>query len=134
MAFKKSEDGSFKYSIRGINRIIEERGQQFLRLSQIAWNVADGEEVDPDKIKLDLRKFRTDSDGNEIMSKGISFMTEEGPHELVHVMIEEGFGNTEKCLRLLKERSDFKSSVNNISGNHSDDESMDETFDLRDLL
>lgn len=133
MAFKKSEDGSFKYSIRGINRIIEERGQQFLRLSQIAWNVADGEEVDPSKIKLDLRKFRTDSEGNEIMSKGVSFMTEEGPHELVHVMIEEGFGDTEKCIRLLKERKDFKSAANAAYGKH-DDESEDETFDLRDLL
>ena len=132
MAFKKNEDGSFKYSYRGINRIIEEKGQQFLRLSQIAWNVSDDEEVDSDKIKLDIRKFRTDADGNEVMGKGVSFMTEEGPHELVHVMLEEGFGDTERCIRILKDRPNFKDAANSAYGNYSDDN--DETFDLRDLL
>ena len=131
MAFKKSEDGSFKYSIRGINRVIEERGQQFLRLSQIAWNASDEDDVEPDKIKLDLRKYRTDAEGKEIMGKGVSFMTEEGPHELVHIMIEEGYGDTEKCISLLKNRNDFKDAVNAAYGNKSED---DETFDLRDLL
>ena len=131
MAFKRNEDGEFKYSIRGLNRIVEERGQQFLRLSRIAWNASDEDDVDEDKIKLDLRKYRTDADGREIMGKGVSFMTEEGPHELVHIMIEEGYGNTEKCISLLKNRNDFKDAVNAAYGNKSED---DETFDLRDLL
>ena len=132
MAFKRNEDNEFRYSIRGLNRIIEEKGQQFLRLSRIAWNVSDDEEVDESKIKLDIRKYRTDADGKEIMGKGVSFMTEEGPHELVHVMIEEGYGDTEKCISLLKERNDFKDAVNAAYGNKS--ETDDETFDLRDLL
>lgn len=133
MAFKKSEDGSFKYSIRGINRIVEERGQQFLRLSQIAWNVGEDEDVEPEKIKLDLRKFRTDADGNEIMGKGVSFMTEEGPHELVHIMMEEGYGNTEKCIRILKDRPDFVNAAKAAYGEETSEDG-DETFDLRDLL
>lgn len=131
MAFKRNEDGEFKYSIRGLNRIVEERGQQFLRLSRIAWNASDDDDVDEDKIKLDLRKYRTDADGREIMGKGVSFMTEEGPHELVHIMIEEGYGDTEKCISLLKNRNNFKDAVNAAYGNKSED---DETFDLRDLL
>ena len=132
MAFKKSEDGSFKYSIRGINRVIEERGQQFLRLSQIAWNASDEDDVEPDKIKLDLRKYRTDAEGKEIMGKGVSFMTEEGPHELVHVMLEEGFGNTSRCISILKDRADFKDAVSEAYGEKIDGD--DDTFDLRDIL
>ena len=131
MAFKKSEDGSFKYSYRGINRVIEEKGQQLLRIAQIAWNVGDDEEVEPDKIKLDIRKYRTDADGNEVMGKGVSFMTPEGPHELVHIMLEEGFGDTEKRIRILKDRYDFKQAAASAYGEKTDDDS---TFDLRDFL
>ena len=38
MAFKKGGDSrEFKYSFRGIDRVIEERGNQFIRFAQIAW-------------------------------------------------------------------------------------------------
>ena len=126
--FKK--DGEFKFSKRGIDRIIEEKKSTFLALRQIAWNVADDEDVEPDKIKLDLRKYRTDESGKEIMQKGVSFMTEEGPHELVHVMLEENFGDTEKCIRILKDRSNFKDAVKAAYG----EKVKDDTFDLRDIL
>ena len=39
MAFSKNSE--FKYSIRGIDRIVEERGNQFIRFAQIAWAGAD---------------------------------------------------------------------------------------------
>lgn len=131
MPFKKSED--FKYSIRGLNRVIEEKGSSYIALRKIAWGFGDDEDVDPEKIRLDLRKYRTDSDGNEVMSKGVSFMTEEGPHELVHVMMEEGFGNTGKCISILKDRGDFVDGVREAYGEKVEIED-DEAFDLRDLL
>ena len=131
MAFKKNP-GEFKYSFRGINRVVEERGNQFIRFAQIAWKGED-EECEPNEIKYDLRKYTTDSDGNERMLKGVSFLSEEGPHELTHILVEEGFGNTEKIIDTLKTRDDFKSAVESSYGVNVDSDE-DGTFDLRDFI
>lgn len=131
MAFKKNP-GEFKYSFRGINRVVEERGNQFIRFAQIAWKGED-EECEPNEIKYDLRKYTTDSDGNERMLKGVSFLSEEGPHELTHILVEEGFGNTEKIIDTLKTRDDFKSAVESSYGVNVDSDE-DGTFDLRDII
>lgn len=130
MAFSKNSE--FKYSIRGIDRVVEERGNTFLRLAEIAWVGAD-EEVDPSKIHLDLRKYTTDAEGKEKMLKGVSFMTEQGPHELTHIMLEEGYGNTETVLNTIKMRSDFPDAVRACYGDKTA-ESDDGTFDLRNIL
>lgn len=130
MAFSK--DREFNYSFRGINRIVEERGNQFIRFAQIAW-APESEEVDPSKIKYDLRKYTTDAEGNERMLKGVSFLSEEGPHELTNILIEEGFGKTSTILSNIKDRDDFKEAVSEVYGSKAD--SLDEeTFDLRDIL
>lgn len=130
MAFKKN--GEFKYSFRGINRIVEERGNQFIRFAQIAWKGED-EDCEPNEIKYDLRKYTTDSDGKERMLKGVSFLSEEGPHELTHILLEEGFGNTEKIIDTIKTREDFKDAVKSSYGIHKEDFD-DGTFDLRDII
>jgi len=130
MAFKKN--GEFKYSFRGINRIVEERGNQFIRFAQIAWKGED-EDCEPNEIKYDLRKYTTDSDGKERMLKGVSFLSEEGPHELTHILLEEGFGNTEKIIDIVKTREDFKDAVKSSYGIHKED-SDDGTFDLREII
>lgn len=128
MAFSK--DKEFKYSFRGINRIVEEKGNQFIRFAQIAW-VGDDEEVEPSKIKYDLRKYTTDAEGKEKMLKGVSFLSDDGPSELTHVLIDEGFGNTTKILDGIKQRKDFKDAVETSFGAKVKDDS---TIDLRDIL
>ena len=130
MAFRNNAE--FKYSIRGINRIIDEKNNQFIRLAEIAWAGAD-EEVDPSKIKLDIRKYNKYEDGNERMLKGCSFLTEDGPHELTHALVEEGFGNTEKILTAIKQRSDFPDAVKSCYGEKAAD-ATDDTFDLRNII
>ena len=130
MAFSKNSE--FKYSFRGVNRVVDEKNNQFIRLAQIAWAGAD-EEVDPSKIKLDIRKYTTDADGNERMLKGCSFLTEDGPHELTHALVEEGFGKTEKILSAIKNRSDFPEAVRACYGDKVPDD-IDETFDLRTII
>jgi len=130
MAFKKDEE--FKYSFRGFNHIVDEKGNQFIRFAQIAW-AGEDEEVDPSKIKIDIRKYTTDQDGKEKMLKGVSFLTEEGPNELTHALVEEGFGNTCKVFTALKGRDDFKDAVREAYGEKVNDLD-DETFDLRDIL
>lgn len=128
MAFSK--DKEFKYSFRGINRIVEEKGNQFIRFAQIAW-VGDDEEVEPSKIKYDLRKYTTDAEGKEKMLKGVSFLSDDGPSELTHVLIDEGFGNTTKILDGIKQRKDFKDAVETSFSTKVKDDS---TIDLRDIL
>ena len=136
MAFKKGgESREFKYSFRGIDRVIEERGNQFIRFAQIAW-AGEDEEVDPDKIKYDLRKYTTDSDGNEKMLKGVSFFSENGVNELTNVLVEEGFGDTERIVSNLKDRNNFVDAIKSAYGlsdkkSGSDDDS---TFDIRSII
>lgn len=130
MAFSKNAE--FKYSIRGINRIVDEKNNQFIRLAQIAWVGAE-DEVSDDMIKLDIRKYTVGADGNERMLKGCSFLTEEGPHELTHALVEEGYGKTEKILSAIKQRNDFPDAVKNCYGDKVSEE-VDDTFDLRDII
>lgn len=130
MAFKKDEE--FKFSIRGLDRIVEETGTTFMALRKIAWKYSDEDEVPEDKIKLDLRKYRVDESGNEIMQKGISFATPEGPSELVNILLEEGYGDTSKCLATLSKRGDFREAIEFLN---TDDQSVkDELFDIRNIV
>lgn len=124
--------GDFKYRICGLDRVVDEKGGAFIALRKIAWNVGPDDEVDESKIKLDIRKYYTTAEG-EKMNKGVSLLTEDGAHELVHVMIDEGYGDTGKCLTMLKDRPDFKQGVNYAFGLESDDD-MDDFFDPRTLL
>ena len=125
-----SKNSEFKYSIRGINRIIEERGNQLIRFSQIAW-VGPEEDVDESKIKYDLRRFVTEQDGTERMLKGVSFLSNNGPHELANVLVEENFGDTTKILESIKTRSDFADAVHTVYGDRIPDT---EYIDLREIL
>lgn len=130
MAFSKN--GEFKYSFRGVNRVVEEKGNQFIRFAQIAW-AGEDEEVDPSKIKYDLRRYFTDSDGVEKMGKGVTFLSDNGPTELTHILVEEGFGKTSTILGNIKKRGDFPEAVKEVYGDAADNVD-DETFDLRDII
>lgn len=130
MAFSKN--GEFKYSFRGVNRVVEEKGNQFIRFAQIAW-AGEDEEVEPSKIKYDLRRYFTDADGVEKMGKGVTFLSDNGPTELTNILVEEGFGNTSKILDSIKTRDDFADAVRESYGDKAQ-ESDDGTFDLRDIL
>ena len=130
MAFSK--DKEFKFSIRGVDRIVEEKDSTFMALRQIAWGIGEDEEAPEEKIKLDLRKYRIDENGNEIMQKGVSFSTEEGPSELVHILLEEGYGDTSRCLSTIAKRDDFKEAITFL--NSDDSNIKDELFDIREII
>lgn len=78
MAFTYINDPDFDYTI-------DEKGNTFIALRKIDWN-------NKGEYKLDLRKYYA-SESGETMSKGVSFLTEDGPHELTKVLIETGYGN-----------------------------------------
>ena len=106
------EKSEFVYKICGLDKVIDEKGSAFIALRGIAWNCSD-EEPDPSKIKLDIRKYYSSADG-EKMSKGVSFLTDEGPHELVYALLEENYGDTKKCIDILRRRLGFKDAIVSI--------------------
>lgn len=76
--FTYSTDPDFDYTI-------DEKGNTFIALRKIDWR-SNG------NYKLDLRKYYA-SESGETMSKGVSFLTDDGPNELTKVLIETGYGD-----------------------------------------
>lgn len=93
MAFEYNIDNEFDFTI-------DEKGNSFIALRKVQWG-GKGE------YKLDIRKWYSSSEGEDVVGKGVSFLTEEGPHELTKVLIDNGFGNTNEILHGLSKREDF---------------------------
>lgn len=79
----------------------------FLALRMLRWNPNS-------KFKLDIRKWYTNAQGEEVAGKGISFMSPEGPENLVQALLENGYCDTRKTLRGLKDREDFPVALKEI--------------------
>lgn len=115
--------GRFSYHVMDdFDHIFDEKGNSFLALRKIHW----GDDIQEDKIKLDMRKWFTDADGNEKVGKGVSFLTDEGPNNLVKILLDNGYGHTVEVLDSIKDRDDFRSSLNKVLG--EDDEHYDDTI------
>lgn len=128
------KDTSFKYSIVDkIDFTIEEQGNQFTALRKVQWG-------DSDKAYLELRRWRNTPEGGEMAAKGCTFLTEDGPSELVNTLVELGYGNTKEVLQKLKTREDFRRSLNSVLGKGDElfDEEVgtleDDFFDPRELI
>lgn len=118
MSFKK--DDNFKFEVvEDFDNIIEEKGNTFMALRKVRWG-------DREDVSLDLRKYYTSSTGEEVMGKGVSFQTEEGPNNLIKVMVMNGYGKTQEILEGIKDRDDFKSSLNRVIG--KDNELYDDSI------
>lgn len=108
----------FKYAIvDNIDYTLEEQGNQFTALRKIRWG-------DSDKEYLEMRRWRNTPDGSEQAAKGCTFMTDEGPANLINALIELGYGNTKEVLGKLSDRTDFRKSLNSLLG--KDDELYDD--------
>ena len=99
------------------DNVFDERNNVFLSLRKIVWG--ENENPEPESVKLDLRRWGVDADGNECPHKGFSFLTDEGPHELARVLIENNFGHTNEILEDLSKRDDFETCLNEIVGEDS---------------
>ena len=134
MPFKKDQ-GPIQYQIdpEAVNCVIEERNNTVTMLRKVAWN---GREA-----RLELRKWVVEENGEKPM-KGFSFMTQEGPHNLVHTLIDNGFGDTKTVLGSLQKRSDFETSLTETIGmkkiieakNTEVTVQSDEFFDPKDMI
>lgn len=91
-----------------VNEIFDEKGNTFLAMRKVSWNDRDH--------KIELRRWRNDKDGNEFPDKGFTFLTEEGPNELVNVLIKHNYGRTKDIINGIKDRNDFIDSINYVLG------------------
>ena len=93
---------------------ISEKGNSYIALRKVVWG-----DKDDDSAKYDLRKYYTNADGTERMSKGVCF-DEEAADELVRVLVDTGHGNTRELIDVLRNRNDFEESYNNSINNIDD--------------
>ena len=101
-------------------------GNSFLALRRLRWN-----EKSP--YRLDIRKWYTNAQGEEIAGKGVSFVTEEGPENLIQALLENGYGDTRKTLNGIKNREDFLVAVKEVLvENNMDLDSVDISIDQLD--
>ena len=91
-----------------INEVIDETpGNRFIALRKLRWS--------PEApFKLDIRNWYTNAEGEEIAGKGLSFMTEEGPANLIEALLKHGYGDTRKTLNGIKDREDFSIAVKEV--------------------
>jgi hypothetical protein len=91
---------NFSYTVNpDFDYTIDEKGNTFIALRQIDWG-------NKGEYKLDLRKYYASEEG-ETMSKGLSFLTEDGPDELTRVLIETGYGDDEQIANTLIENRPY---------------------------
>ena len=115
MPFKKGPV-EFKVKEDGINEVIDEKGNMALMLREVAWNGRD--------YHLELRKWIVDVDKEQPM-KGCTFITEEGPNNLVDTMVKHGYGNTRNILHELSSRDSFEEDLVSVIGKQKVDKAED---------
>lgn len=91
--------------------IVDEKSNSYIALRRVQWYKND-KEPDESKAKLELRKW-TLQDNREIPMKGVTFLTEEGPHELVKTLIDKGYGHTSEIIQSLITRPELKMELEN---------------------
>ena len=103
-----------------INEVIDETpGNSFIALRKLRWSAGSD-------FKLDIRKWFVNADGTEVAGKGVAFVTEEGPDNLINALLRHGYGNTRKTLDGIKDRDDFLVTVKEVLGeNHMDINSVE---------
>lgn len=98
----------FKYEVdENFDYLVEEKANQALFFRRVSWG---GRES-----KLEIRKWYVNGT-TETPGKGFTFMTEEGPDELVKIMTETGYGKTDEILENISKRDDFEKSVKKVLG------------------
>lgn len=95
--------------IDDFDHIITEYNNTYISLRKVRWS-------ETGDIKLDLRKYVTQSDGSERMMKGCSF-PENSADELINVLLQEGYGDTRQVINNIKDRNDFNLSLVRSLGN-----------------
>ena len=120
----------YEFEEGSINRIIEERGNYFTAVRMVRWKP----EAD---FKLDIRKYSSSEEGDTPL-KGISFMTEEGPTELITALLEEGYGSTNEVANsIFMHREDIVERISKLQSGEitvDDGDIHEEFYDAKDMV
>lgn len=121
----KERNANFQFEIQeGFDFILEESGNGSTNLRKISWNGR--------PHKLDIRKYSY-TDGQEHMMKGVS-LTDDGANELTDVLVEQGYGNTKRIIKALRERDDFDDSLLDKAVPIVDEDDEEDYYDPKQLL
>ena len=102
--------------------IIEEKGNSYTQLAYERWN-------EDSQFRLALRKFYSSAKG-ETAGKGVTFMTEEGPSELINALLKEGYGNPDDIANIcVQNRPDIIGSIVYNFGHNSESDEDHDTID-----
>jgi len=100
--------------------VLEEGDNTSINLRKVSWNGRSS--------KLDIRKWFYDPDNNERAMKGVT-LSEEGGDELTNVLVDKGYGDTNRIYNSIKTRDDFNSATEDNS-----EEDGEEYYDPSELL
>ncbi len=108
MKFKKNDESEkFTYKVGDIDEVVDSKGNSVILLRKIAWG-------ENGKEKLELRRWFIDIN-EEKAFRGVSFLTDDGPNNLVNVLLDKGFGKTDEVLKVLSTRNDFKDALDSLN-------------------
>ena len=127
-----NNNDKFSFNIKedDINEVIDEKknGNAFVALRKVSWGGS--------PHKLEIRKWVIDNTGNEKPMKGVSFFNEdEGTNNLINVLLKNNYGNTVDVLSSIKDRDNFKDSLNKVmSGEVNNEEDNYNYYDPKEAL
>ena len=120
---RDNKDFSFEI-VPNFDFVLEEGSNTSVNLRKISWN---GREP-----KLDIRKWSY-NDGEERMLKGCT-LSDEGGNELACVLVEHGYGDTNRLFKALSQREDFHGEVDTTQSKSQEDDEEEEYYDPSMLL
>lgn len=107
-----NNSSELRYQVFDLDEVVDEKNNQYIALRKLQW-FKEGQEPDESKAKIEIRRWSL-KDEKETAGKGCTFLTDEGPHELVRVMIEKGFGHTTEIVHALATRDNLKEELNDM--------------------
>lgn len=131
---KKKKIPTYKINEEGPNILIAEEGNSSYMIRQVSWNGR------PEKIEL--RKWITTSNGDEVPGRGFSFKDRAKLDEIVEGLAQNNFGKTKVILQNIRDREDFEESLVQTIGqqkviqarNTEFEVAKDEYYDPRNLI
>ena len=120
---RDNKDFSFEI-VPNFDFVLEEGSNTSVNLRKISWNGRDP--------KLDIRKWSY-NDGEERMLKGCT-LSDGGGNELACVLVEHGYGDTNRLFKALSQREDFHGEVDTTESKSQEDDEEEEYYDPSMLL
>lgn len=101
-----------------LNVIVHEKGNKYVAMRAIKWTPTS-------EYKVDIRNYALNSDGDEVMLKGIS-LSDDAADNLTNELIRAGYGNTREIKEMIEAREDY-----NQEDDYDNTEAISSFIDIR---